>query len=99
MIVTARDLKVSGVAIQLEALLSAINRAKPVAEDFDQFLELNQRLDRGDAGCDRPLGEIVDELRSKDLAVSLSNGCLLSRRRFENSSSHPWSAWLETRHR
>lgn len=65
MIVTARDLKAAGVAIHLDALLSGINRAKPVADDFDQFVELNQRLGRGDAGSYRPLAEVVDELRSK----------------------------------
>jgi hypothetical protein len=65
MIVTARDLKAAGVTIHLDPLLSAINRAKPVAEDFDHFVELNQRLDRGQAGSYRPLAEVVDELRSR----------------------------------
>jgi len=65
LIITARDLRAAGVVIHLDPLLSAINRAKPVAEDFDHFVELNQRLDRGHAGSYRPLAEVVDELRSE----------------------------------
>jgi hypothetical protein len=59
---TARDLKSVGVILQLDPLLSAINRAKPVAEDFDHFVQLNHRP-LADPGSYRPLAEVVDELQ------------------------------------
>lgn len=49
----------------LDELLRAMNRAKPVAEDFDQVLALNQRIVRGEAAAYRPLPEVADELRSQ----------------------------------
>ena len=49
----------------LDDLLRTINRSKPVAERFDDMVELNERIKRGEPGQYRPLSEFLDELRSK----------------------------------
>lgn len=66
LIVWARDLRGNGILIDLDPLLSAINRAKPIAEDFDYFIGLNQGLDRGLTGSYRSLAEVIDELQHED---------------------------------
>jgi hypothetical protein len=64
-VAAARDLRAAGHPVgDLDDLLRAMNRAKPVAEDFDHVVRLNARLARGEAGTYRPLGEVMDGLRS-----------------------------------
>ena len=63
-IAVARDLRTEGQQVgNVDDLLRAVNRAKPVGEDFDQVVRLNQRTARGEAGAHRPLAEVMDELR------------------------------------
>lgn len=49
-----------------ELLLRTMNCSKVVAEHFDHFVRLNERLARGDPGDYRPLDEVMDELRRRD---------------------------------
>ena len=52
-------------AAGLDELLRAMNRAKPVAEDFEHVIRLNERIARGEAGSYRALQVVVDGLRAE----------------------------------
>lgn len=61
----ARDLRAAGrPVVGVDDLLRAINRAKPIAEDFEHIVTLNGRVARGQGGSYRPLAGVVDELRT-----------------------------------
>ena len=65
-VAAARQLRTVGEQVPgVDDLVRAINRAKPLAEEFDETVKLNQRIARGEAGTYRPLAEVMDELRSK----------------------------------
>ena len=67
----ARELRVQGQSVPgIDNLVRTINRSKPMAEDFDDFVRLNQRIRSGEAGTYRPLDEVVDELRHRDQSAS-----------------------------
>lgn len=62
---SARDLRKAGQPVGgVDDLVRAINRAKLVAETFEETVALNQRIARGEAGTYRALAEVKDELRS-----------------------------------
>ena len=51
----------------VDELVCAINRAKAVAEDFDQTVQFNDRIRRGEPpGPSRPFEEARDEIRAAD---------------------------------
>lgn len=71
---TARRIKGAACALRREGLevasfdllLRTINYSKEVAEGFDYFVRLNERLARGEWGDYRPLEEVMEELRRRD---------------------------------
>jgi hypothetical protein len=67
MVVLARESRAAGRPIAgIDDLGFSINRAKPVADRFDQTLQYHERIRRGErpAGPHYPLAEVIDELRS-----------------------------------
>ena len=52
-------------AANFDDLLRMMNRSKPIAEDFDEMVALNERVARGEPGEYFPLAEVLDELRNK----------------------------------
>jgi len=63
----ARELRRQGQPVpEVDDLVRTINRSKPMAEDFDDFVRLNERIRRGEPGTYRPLDEVIDELRRRD---------------------------------
>jgi hypothetical protein len=50
----------------IDELIRTINRSKPMAEEFEDYVRLNQRIMSGEAGTYRPLDEVLDELRHLD---------------------------------
>lgn len=64
---TARELRMQGQPVPgIDDLVRTINRSKPMAEDFDDFVRLNQQIRSGEARTYRPLEEVLDELRRRD---------------------------------
>jgi hypothetical protein len=63
----ARELRIQGHPVPgIDELIRTINRSKPMAEDFEDYVRLNQRIMSGEAGTYRPLDEVLDELRHLD---------------------------------
>jgi hypothetical protein len=63
---TISELRAKGLSVAgLDDLLRTINRSKPVAEDFDDMVALNERLARREPGEYFPLAEVLDELRDQ----------------------------------
>jgi hypothetical protein len=66
MVEQARELRSKGRPIAgIDPLVCAINRAKIPAESFDHFVELNERMKRGEPGTYAPWPEVVRELRAE----------------------------------
>jgi hypothetical protein len=68
LVAQARDTRAAGRPIRgVDELVCAINDAKVVAERFDQTVQVNDRLRRGEPpGPSRPLGEVWNEIRAGD---------------------------------
>jgi hypothetical protein len=65
MVENARELRKQGQTVSgTDDLVRAINHAKPVAEDFEETVALNERITRGEGGKYIPLAEIRNELRA-----------------------------------
>lgn len=63
---TVWELNRAGVQVAgIDDLMFSINHAKTMTEEFDHFVELNERLARGEPGNYRPLSEVMNDLRNR----------------------------------